>query len=192
VISANAERQTRILSPARKGRRPFRTFTGYINGHYRTLMCDTLKNRYLLTFIDHFTKCVKAFLNLKVSAETCARVYATQIIARHGSGSTLIMDQGRSFTSAFFQETCKILRVRKVRTLAYHAMSNWIVERLNRVLHDYSTLHRLHRYELGCRVAIFFYGLQSNTIQYDWVQSILPTTWFRDGFTKQWNLKAKM
>jgi len=94
------------------------------------------KNKYLLIFIDHFSTYVEAFPILDVSAETCARVYATQIIARHSSGSTLITDQGRSFTSAFFQETCKILKVRKVRTLAYHAMSNGMVERFHRVLHD--------------------------------------------------------
>ena len=39
-------------------------------------------------------------------------------LARHGSVSTLITDQGRTFTSAFFQETYKILTVRKVRTSA--------------------------------------------------------------------------
>ena len=98
------------------------------------------KNRYLFTFIDHFTKYVEAFPITDFSAETCARIYPTQIITRHGSGSTLIMDQGRSFTSAFFQETCKILKVRKVRISPYHAMSNGMVERYHRVLHD-STAH---------------------------------------------------
>ena len=90
----------------------------------------------MLTFIDHFTKYVEAFAVTDVSEETCARIYATQFTARHGSGSTLITDQGRSFTSAFFQETCKILKVRKVRTSAYNAMSNGMVERFHRVLHD--------------------------------------------------------
>ena len=65
-----------------------------------------------------------------------ARVYATQIIARHGCGSTLITDQGRQFTSAFFQETGRMLKVRKVKTSAYHPMSNGMVVRFHRVLHD--------------------------------------------------------
>jgi len=47
------------------------------------------KNKYLLTFIDHFTRYVEAFAILDVSAETCARVYATQNNARHGCGSTM-------------------------------------------------------------------------------------------------------
>jgi hypothetical protein len=60
------------------------------------------KTPILLTFIDHFIKYVEAFPIPDVSAETCARVYAIQIIARHSSGSTLITDQVRYFTSAFF------------------------------------------------------------------------------------------
>jgi transposase InsO family protein len=94
------------------------------------------KNRYLLTFIDNFSKYVEAFPIPDVSAETCARVYATQIIARHGSGCTLITDRRRSFISAFFKETCKIMRIRKVDTSAYHAMSNGTVETFHKVLHD--------------------------------------------------------
>ena len=161
---------------------PFQVTSMDITGPY----CVTpRKNRYLLTFIDHFTKYVEAFPITDVSAETCARIYATQIIARHGSGSTLITDQGRSFTSAFFQETCKILKVRKVRTSAYHAMSNGMVERFHRVLHD-SIAHYIDSTGTNWDVVLpFFYGLQSNTTQYDWVQSFLSTTWSRDGFTKR-------
>jgi transposase InsO family protein len=112
---------------------PFQVTSMDITGPYSV---TPKKNKYLLTFIDHFTKYVEAFPITDVSAETCARIYATQIIARHGSGSTLITDQGSSFTSAFFRETRKILKVRKVRTSAYHAMSNGMVERFHRVLHD--------------------------------------------------------
>jgi predicted cupin superfamily sugar epimerase len=46
------------------------------------------------------------------------------------------MNQGRLFTSAFFQETCKILMVRKVRTSAYHTIINDMVEKFHRVFHD--------------------------------------------------------
>jgi len=62
------------------------------------------KNKYLLTFIDHFTKYVEAFPIPDQSAETCARVCATQIVTRHGTGSTLITDQGRSFKFSFFNK----------------------------------------------------------------------------------------
>ena len=60
------------------------------------------KNKYLLTFTDHFTKYFEAILISEQSAETCARVYASQIVTRHGTGSKLITDQGRAFMSTFF------------------------------------------------------------------------------------------
>jgi hypothetical protein len=62
------------------------------------------KNKFLLTFIDHFTKYVEAYPIPDVSAETCNSVYAKQIETRHSNGSTLITDQGSSFTAAFFRE----------------------------------------------------------------------------------------
>lgn len=67
---------------------------------------------------------------------TCALVYATQIITRHGTGSTLITDQGQAFVFSFFRKTCKILDVRKVRTSSYHPASNWMVEHFHKSLHD--------------------------------------------------------
>jgi len=131
----------------RKGKQEFRAPLGEVENTSEPFQVTSLditrpyfvtsqKNRYLLTFIDHFSKYVEAFPISDVSAETCVRVYATQIVARHGNGSNLITDQGRSFTSSFFQETCKILKVRKVSTSAYHAMSSWMVKIFHRVLHD--------------------------------------------------------
>jgi hypothetical protein len=52
------------------------------------------KNRYLLTFVDHFSKYAEIFPIQDQSELTCARVYASQIITRDGSGSKLITDQG--------------------------------------------------------------------------------------------------
>ena len=59
-------------------------------------------NKYL-TFTDHFTKYAEAFPIADQAAETCARVYATQIVSRLGTGAQLITDQGRAFMSRFFQ-----------------------------------------------------------------------------------------
>jgi len=64
-------------------------------------------NKYLLTFTDHFTKYTEAFPIADQTAETCARVYVTQIVSRHGTGAQLIMDQGRAFMSSFFKRHVK-------------------------------------------------------------------------------------
>jgi hypothetical protein len=59
------------------------------------------KNKYLLTFIDHVTKYAEAIPIADMSAETSARAYATQIVARHGSGSSLVTDKGRYSPQCF-------------------------------------------------------------------------------------------
>ena len=74
-------------------------------------------NKYL-TFVDHLTKYVEAFPIPNHTADICARVYPTQIVTRHGTGSTMITDQGREFV--IFQRTCKISGVRRVRNSSYH------------------------------------------------------------------------
>ena len=63
-----------------------------------------------------------------------ARVYATQIITRHGTGSKLITDQGWAFLSSFFRETCKILGIHKTHTSIYRPESNGMIEKLHRDL----------------------------------------------------------
>jgi transposase InsO family protein len=92
-------------------------------------------NMYLLAFICHLTKYVEAFPIPDLTSQTCARVYAAQIVTRNGAGSTLITDQGRSFMSSVLQETCKILGVRTVQTTSYHPFGNGQVERFHRSLH---------------------------------------------------------
>jgi len=95
-----------------------------------------LRNKYILTFIDHFTKFVEAFAIPDQSAQTCARIYATHIVTRHGSVSKLVTDQGAAFMSAFFIETCKVLGVQRSRTSTYHPAFNGVLERWHRALHD--------------------------------------------------------
>jgi hypothetical protein len=69
------------------------------------------KNRYLLTFIDQLTKNVEAVAVPDMTASTCAKAYATQVVARHGTGQALVTDRSASFMVAFFKVVCKILGV---------------------------------------------------------------------------------
>jgi len=93
-------------------------------------------NKYFLTFINHLTKYAEAFPIPDHTAETCARLYSSQIVTRHGSGSTLFTDQDREFMSSFFQRMFKIIGVRRVRTSRFHAYSNGMVEGHHRSLHS--------------------------------------------------------
>ena len=132
---------------------PFQITAMNVTGPY---MLTSRKNTYLLTFIDHFTWYAEAFPIPDQTAETCARIYATQIVTRHCTGSKLITDQGRAFMSTFFSETCKILGIRKIHTTSYHSMSNGLPERWHRSLHT-GLLHYINASHTNWDVVVPFY-----------------------------------
>jgi len=68
------------------------------------------------------------------TTETCATIYETKVVTRHGIGSRLITDQGQAFMSSFFQETCKILEISTTRTSTYHPESNETIDGWHRLL----------------------------------------------------------
>jgi len=61
------------------------------------------KNRYLFILLDHFTKYVQAIPIPDQTPETCARLYTTQMVTRHGTGSKLVTDKGRAFMFTFLK-----------------------------------------------------------------------------------------
>jgi hypothetical protein len=58
-------------------------------------------NKYVLTFVDSFSKFAEAIAVPDISALTCARVYAREVITRHGVNDILVTDNGKSFTAFF-------------------------------------------------------------------------------------------
>jgi hypothetical protein len=120
------------LGDVKEPRAPYEITSMGITGPYPT---TPRGNRYLLTFTDNFTRFVEAFPISNQTANTCAKIYASQIINRHGTGSTLVMDQGKAFMSTFFQATCKMLGISRIRTSALHPASNRLLEHFHRSLH---------------------------------------------------------
>lgn len=110
----------------------------------RYLLENTTGKPFSINFYRHFTKFVEAYPIPDQTAETCGRGYATQIITRHGTGSTLITDEGQSFMSNFFRKTFKILKISKLRTSPFHAISHGFIKRWHdlciRVYHIIYTL----------------------------------------------------
>lgn len=93
-------------------------------------------NKYLLTFQDHFSKYVEAFPISDQKADTIARIFVTEIIARHGTPKQLLTDQGSNFLSNLFKNICKLLHIEKLQTTPYHPQSNGLIERSHRVFKD--------------------------------------------------------
>ena len=124
-----------IYSSAWSNRNPNGSFYREIDGCHRALFADSAREPLHCNFHWPISRYVEASPVPDQTAKTLARVYATQIVTRHGTGSQLITDQGPAFMSSFFQETCKLLGIRRTRTTCYHPMSNGFSERWHRSLH---------------------------------------------------------
>jgi transposase InsO family protein len=74
-------------------------------------------NRYILTFQDDLTKFVVAEPISTQDAETVAREFVRSIILKFGTPEVVLTEQGSNFLSKLFQNTCKLLRIKKIHTL---------------------------------------------------------------------------
>lgn len=90
-------------------------------------------NRYLMVITDRFTKLVRTVLIKGVSTAEIAKQFGKNWVFTYGPPTELIADNGRQFTSRFFQDVCKILNVDNLFT-TYHAQTKDQVERFNRTI----------------------------------------------------------
>jgi transposase InsO family protein len=93
-------------------------------------------NKYLLTFVDHFTRFCEAVPVVRQDIETIAREFVTKIITRFGVPRKFLTDRGANLTSALIQEKCKLLKIQKLQTSSYNPQANGICERMHKLLVD--------------------------------------------------------
>jgi transposase InsO family protein len=93
-------------------------------------------NKYLLTFIDHFTQLCEAIPIVRQDTETIAREFVIKIITQFGVPKKLLTDRGTAFTSASIKETCKLLKIQKLQTSSYNPQANGVCERMYKLLID--------------------------------------------------------
>jgi len=91
-------------------------------------------NRYILTFQDDLTKFVVAETIPMQDVEIVAREFVRNIILKFGIPEVVLTDQGSNFFMPNFQNTCKLLRIKKIHTTAFYPESNGGIERGHRVL----------------------------------------------------------
>jgi hypothetical protein len=85
-------------------------------------------NKYLLTFQDELSKFLVGCPIQKQDAETIAREFVTHVILKMGTPRTVLTDQGTNFKSEIFKTVCKVLKIRKLQTTAFHSESNGSLE----------------------------------------------------------------
>lgn len=94
-------------------------------------------NKYILTFQDELSKFMVGIPMPNQEAETVAKQFVSEVILKYGTPSELLTDQGSNFLSELFKNVCKLLKIRKVQTTAFHPESNGGLERSHRVLAEY-------------------------------------------------------
>jgi transposase InsO family protein len=90
-------------------------------------------NKCILTFQDDLNKYVVAVRIEKQDAETVARAFVEKIVLTYGTPQILQTDQGANFVSEVFKKTCKILKIKKIQSTAFHPESQGSIERGHRV-----------------------------------------------------------
>ena len=91
-------------------------------------------NRYILVISDRYSKLVRTVPLKKITAAHIVQAFVHHWIFVYGPPVKFLSDIGTQFTARFFQNICRILRIRIVFTTTYHLQANGQVERYNRTL----------------------------------------------------------
>lgn len=94
------------------------------------------ENKYILSMMDDLTRFVDFVPMPNQEAETVASGLFEQIISRYTLPKKIVTDQGAQFTGEVFKNLCKLLKIKKIQTTAYHPQSNH-VERAHSTLGNY-------------------------------------------------------
>ena len=88
----------------------------------------------VLVIVDHFTRYVQAFVTNNHTAHTTARVLYNNFFSVFGFPQKLMSDQGTEFTGDVIAVMCKLLGIKKIRTMPYHLQTNGSAERVHQTL----------------------------------------------------------
>ena len=89
---------------------------------------------HILTCIDRFTCWTEALPLVDITAATVAKTFVSGWISCFGTLSTITTDCGRQFESMLWKHLMELLGSARIRTTAYHPISNGMVERFHRQL----------------------------------------------------------
>lgn len=93
--------------------------------------------KYILTCQDDLSKFSEAIPVPNQEAVTVAEALVKHIICKFGTPQYILTDQGTNFMSEVFKSMCKLLKITKLNTTAFHPQSNGSLERSHQTLADY-------------------------------------------------------
>lgn len=101
--------------------------------HIGPLPLTNENNKYILVFVDQHSRYLRAFPTKDQTAETSAnKLY--EYISQMGCMNTLLSDRGPGFTSKLFALTAEKLKIKTLRTSAFHPRTDGINEASHKTL----------------------------------------------------------
>lgn len=93
-------------------------------------------NRYILIFVDQFTKWVELIVTSNQLATTVIEAFYSNVICRHGCPLRLLSDNGPQFKSAIIETLCAYFGIQKIFSSAYYPQGDGYAERFMRTLNN--------------------------------------------------------
>jgi hypothetical protein len=94
-------------------------------------------SKYILTVQVDLSKFLAAIPIPQRGVETVAKEFVFNIVLKFGAPAQILTDQGSNFLSDLFNITCKLLKIKKIQTMAYHQELNGSLERSHWLLTEY-------------------------------------------------------
>ena len=93
--------------------------------------------KYILTCQDNLSKYFIAIPMQNQTSEEVTNAFVRNIILIYGIPTEIVTDQGSNFMSDVFKRICKLFKIDKIFTTAYHPESNGALERTHKTLANY-------------------------------------------------------
>ena len=77
---------------------------------------------YFLTCVDYFTPWPESIPKADISAETVANAFVAGLVTQFGVSSVITTDRGGQFQTHLWQQLVRLLRIKRIRTTAYHPL----------------------------------------------------------------------
>lgn len=90
--------------------------------------------KYILSILDHFSRYLEMIPLPDQTAETVACAFVRRWVLKYGVPDVLLSDQGTNFMSELFSKVCELLKIKRLRTSAFHPETNGRLERVHRTI----------------------------------------------------------
>lgn len=98
---------------------------------------DVVDNRYILTLQCELSKFIEAYPIPNKEAITVADSFIKNFVVRYGIPNELVTDQGTEFLTSTLEEICKLLKIKKLHSTAYHHETLGALENSHKCLGAY-------------------------------------------------------